>query len=408
MPLVDENKEPFDSRTVRGKSKKQLLKKKILLDIKGVYTDEKPDVDAILLSHPHPDHYGLLPYVNRKIPIYMSKGCEAIIKVSHLFNQTDCELKNVKIIKAWKKFRIKDFQITPYLVDHSGLDAMAFLIESGSKRVYYSGDFRAHGRKAKTIKKMIKKPIKGIDCMLLEGSLLGREAESCKRAKYKSEFEVEKKLAKIFKKKEKLAFVACSTQNIDRLVSIYKACRRTNCTFVIDPYTAYILDKAQVVSKKKNIPRYNWRNIRVFFNPYQSRILRNKKTLYKYKSAKIQYDEIKKRMGELVIKDNSFIKGALSKRTDIRGSIFIYSMWSGYMERDSFKRTEAFLKENNIRIKRIHTSGHAYVEDLQRFVDALKSKEIIPIHTHKPGEYGIIFKDAKIRCLNDGEVYEIP
>jgi len=69
LPLVDENREPFDDRKVKGKSKEALIKAKILHNIKGLYRGEKPEFDAILLNHPHPDHYGLLSYVNPEIPV---------------------------------------------------------------------------------------------------------------------------------------------------------------------------------------------------------------------------------------------------------------------------------------------------------------------------------------------------
>jgi hypothetical protein len=41
-------------------------------------------------------------------------------------------------------------------------------------------------------------------------------------------------------------------------VSIYKACKKANRTFVIDPYTAYVLDQLKDISS--NIPQYNWGN----------------------------------------------------------------------------------------------------------------------------------------------------
>ena len=44
---------------------------------------------------------------------------------------------------------IGPFRVTPYLVDHSAFDAYALLVEADGKRVFYSGDFRGHGRKRK-------------------------------------------------------------------------------------------------------------------------------------------------------------------------------------------------------------------------------------------------------------------
>src|SRR4030042_6398345 len=60
LPLVDEKLEPFDSKKIKKKSKRELIVEGTLPDIKGIYKDEQPAFDAILLSHPHQDHYGLL------------------------------------------------------------------------------------------------------------------------------------------------------------------------------------------------------------------------------------------------------------------------------------------------------------------------------------------------------------
>ena len=93
LPLVDENKEPFDSYKIRNESKEQLIKSEVLPRIEGIYQDSSALFDAILLSHPHQDHYGLLSYINPAIPIYLSKGCKKLIEISHFFGQTDCDLR---------------------------------------------------------------------------------------------------------------------------------------------------------------------------------------------------------------------------------------------------------------------------------------------------------------------------
>ena len=41
LPLVDQNREPFDSRKIKNKSKDNLIKSGILPSIRGLYKDEK-------------------------------------------------------------------------------------------------------------------------------------------------------------------------------------------------------------------------------------------------------------------------------------------------------------------------------------------------------------------------------
>jgi len=55
LPLVDENKEQFDSRKIKNYTKEDLIQQGVLPQIKGLYKNEDPLIDAILLSHPHQD-----------------------------------------------------------------------------------------------------------------------------------------------------------------------------------------------------------------------------------------------------------------------------------------------------------------------------------------------------------------
>ena len=48
--------------------------------------------------------------------------------------------------------------------------------------------------------------------------------------------------------REKLVAVVASGQNVDRLVSCYRAARRSGRLLVIDPYQAYVLMKLAPLS----------------------------------------------------------------------------------------------------------------------------------------------------------------
>ncbi|MFH1231393.1 MAG: MBL fold metallo-hydrolase [Planctomycetota bacterium] len=178
IPLVTPIKEPFDTKILEGKSVEQLKMLKILPDIKGLYKGEPMAIDAILISHSHLDHYGFLKYIHPDIPIYLSEGAQRLIEISNIFIPHKTGKLNTLVLPKWKEIAIRDFKITGYLVDHSAFDAMAFLIESDGKRLFYSGDFRGHGRKSVLFKKMIDKPPAKIDCLLMEGSMLGREKQT--------------------------------------------------------------------------------------------------------------------------------------------------------------------------------------------------------------------------------------
>jgi ribonuclease J len=123
------------------------------------------------------------------------------------------------------------------------------------------------------------------------------------------------------------------------------------------------------------------------------------KSLYEFKSAKIAYEEMIEMKNNLVIKDNYLTRNVFAKKKEIAGSKLIYSMWKGYLP-----DVKTFWEKYNIPIIKIHTSGHAYIEELQKFVAAIKPKFIIPNHTFYPENYNNIFKNKIIRLQDKQEV----
>ena len=399
MPLVTGNKERFEIKSIEAKTAEELIQLNILPDIKGLYKHQEKAVDAILISHSHLDHYGFLEHVNQDIPIYMSRGAKELIDITNIFVTKKSNLIDPMLIKHMRPFQIKDFKITPYLVDHSAFDALAFLVEAEGKRVFYSGDFRGHGRKSVLFEKMLKDPPKALDCLLMEGSMIGR-----KDWIYKDEISIQARIEKILQENKNITFLFTSSQNIDRLVSAYKACLRTDSIFVIDIYTAFVLDKLRKVSK--NIPQFNWKNIKIKFIKYHADVLASagyKNLLYVYNKQKIDMFDVNRQRKRILMlaRDNSVFPSIVKSIDGISGTKLIYSMWEGYLT-EKFK---SYCKEKELEIESVHTSGHATIEDLKAFAEALNPKTLVPIHTFTSEKYPELFKDVKV--LSDGEILEI-
>jgi ribonuclease J len=131
-------------------------------------------VDALLVSHSHQDHFGLMGSLPAGTPVYIGKLARSLIDAPRVFLGEDRYALDFHDFKAWRPFTIGDFTITPYLVDHSAPDAYAFLIEAEGKRLFYSGDLRSHGRKGILFENLVKRPIRDIDVLFLEGTMLHR------------------------------------------------------------------------------------------------------------------------------------------------------------------------------------------------------------------------------------------
>jgi len=290
--------------------------------------------------------------------------------------------------------------ITPYRVDHSAFDSHAFLIESENKRIFYSGDFRGHGRKSEAYKWFLGHAPQNIDYLLMEGSQIGR-----KNDKIITEEDIQKELTSIFSKETGPKFVFTSSQNIDRLVSVFKACIKTNHILVLDIYSANVL---HTLSQFANLPDplNGFININVMF-PYRTTKMlfdRNKKSYAKkFKPFYINKKIISKNPDKYVILVRPSMQKDIDKIQNFSEGVLIYSLWSGYKSKPNIMKFLDYMQSRNIKIIDCHTSGHAYLSTLQEFTDALQPKHIIPIHTFHKQQYKNLFNYPVLE-LDDKEL----
>ena len=358
------------------------------LPVGGVYKDRKPKVAAVFLTHAHPDHYGLLSELHPDIPIYASQTTVNLLKkVAPLFGRDFSRLHFIAL-KAGEIKKFNSVIVQALAVDHSVPDALSYKITVGGKNILYTGDLRAHGKCGYLTEKLTR--TKEIDYLIMEGTTLSRRTKNAE-----TEENLQKRLEKVLSQNG-LPIIYFSAQNLDRFVSVYKATSALGKTLVIDPYTCFVLEQFEHISP--TVPRWSWRNIRVYFA--SNSITENLgKQIYKYKSKRITLEEILSAPEKYVIKDNFAVRRHLLKHT--KKLYLIHSAWAGYLDEpnNAFKQDA---DKYNLPLFKVHTSGHADLEALHMLVQNIKPRVLIPVHTNQAKKYARIFNTAT-RVLYDGE-----
>ncbi|GBF49446.1 beta-lactamase domain protein [Leptospira ryugenii] len=404
MPLMNPDGSPIDQELTQSPS----IENGILPDNKDLY-ESNNRIEAVILSHPHMDHYGLMNYIDPQIPIFMGEDTFQILRASNCFlsskNRIDKMLSHVKSF-AKEKFRIGDFEITPFPIDHSAYGAYCILMEVGGKRIFYSGDFRGHGATKYTFDNLIKNPPKNIDCLLMEGtSIRGSHTED-----FSSEETVFLEFKRILSETKKITFSMQAGSNITRLIQLYKACLSNRKLLVLDLYQYHLLVELRKLNP--SLPPFdNERTIRVFYHKNQARKLKEfePSLLQEYKKHKIGIQEILEKQHKIVLRLSQYVLEEVSQQLvtseiDLNDSMYIFSMWRGYLKlQENFHE---FIDKYKLRLVTVHTSGHAYVSDLQRFVKALNPGYLVPIHTLSNLTFKSTFEN-KVIIINDNKLFEV-
>lgn len=357
--------------------------------------------DAVFLSHAHLDHYGLASFLPPNIPIYCGKTTQKLMELSSLMSLSKNPPVQARHFQPKKEIKIGPFKIIPYLVDHSVIDSYAFLIEAGGKTLFYTGDFRGYGRKKWLFEEFIKNPPE-IDVLMMEGTVVGPRSNEV----FASEQSLEKEFIDVMQKCEGTVFVTAASQNIDRLVTIFRATKRSGRKLIIDLYTAEVLDS---LTDYPRLPKTYWPRIRVAFSRAITDSLKNAgrdDIVERYQKNLIPWPIIDKTPHEFVVLCRPSVLTPIKRYLDVQKSVWVYSMWTGYLERSaSFRRMKSHFDDKGVEYRYIHSSGHARLSDLERFVEAVKPEITIPIHTYHPE----LFRNfiGKVKMVEDGETVPI-
>ncbi len=266
MPLTAPDGGDFPRGTPQRPTE-ELIAEGVLRDVPGVFPHDPtaPAVAAIVLTHSHLDHYGLAHHAHPAIPVYGSEGTIAILEVGRVF--------------------FPDAALPPTCACFPTDETLRF--GGGSTRLHR--DASPSTTRRRTRARCSSRPTgsacstpatcaptaapasasrtcsptsacaasTGCSC---EGTTLGSSGgthglRSRGRRRGASSLELARG------EPDKLIAVAASGQNLDRLVSCFRAARRSGRQLVVDAYQAYVL--MQLAPLSPSIPQVDWDGVRV-------------------------------------------------------------------------------------------------------------------------------------------------
>ena len=367
--------------------------------------------DGVLFTHYHGDHMGLYKKIPQNIPLYIGSVAKEILeilteKLDSIPNETEKGLARIKAMETYTpahKMIFGDIVVTPFFVDHSALDAYMFLIEADGKRILFTGDFREHGIVGKNdrFERMVREYIREVDILITEGTVLSR-AEEMNKNPIQTEDDLGKRARELFQANKESVILVSST-NLDSIMKFYHAVP-WGMDFVCDAYQAKLMLAAMA-------DKGNYREYRPEFihgKPRRLYIIGDMEGLGAEQNCFTAKISILKNKGfTMLARETKPVFKAIMEKC-MTDPLVIYSKWVGYLKgKHANPKIGDFIGSHRMEI--LHTSGHAYVETIEKLIHLTTPKTIIPMHTECADAFGEMptfapYRD-RVKVLQDKEEF---
>ncbi|MCQ2381509.1 MAG: MBL fold metallo-hydrolase [Acidaminococcaceae bacterium] len=342
----------------------------------------KNNVGAILITHYHPDHIGLLKYALPDIPVYMSEATQKIAEIMECGFTPNAEnvspyyetLQKAKIIRFenfGKPFiPCEGFEVIPLRVDHSAFDAMAYVIKADGKKIFFTGDYREHGYTGFKTKKLFKMYAGDADVIITEGTQVSRHGDGII-----SENKLQKGFTDICKRNKYVLYMGSST-NLDSIISIALAAKKTGkCFGYIDEFSQRMAETLAGFAKS---------DLYKGWQPVERDVNKGRVVIC--------------RLGNVYYIKNFFEKYG-------KDTVLVYSMWSGYIDQEA--KLQELEKDLGNRFVKLHSSGHASRELIQAVLAICGKAKVLPMHTESFAEFKKICRASRVVELKKGVEYVV-
>jgi ribonuclease J len=237
----------------------------------------------------------------------------------------------------------------------------------------------------------------------MEGTIIGERQEDI----FVPEVEIQKQLVDICNEKKGAVFVSAPSQNIDRMISLSQAALETGRKLIIDLFSAELFSRLETFSDR--IPQPSMDHVLLWYPWFQREKLVEsnlKWVMPKHRKWRQKLREISHHIpNSIFIIRPPFMK-EIERHADLSDSIWVYSMWMGYLKRNKpLQRLRKWTENNGIEFRFVHTGGHAKLADLKKMAESLSPEVLIPIYSFHTDQFEEHFQNVKL--VIDNETFEI-
>jgi ribonuclease J len=404
--------EYFDFPLLQPREPTHLLGLGILPDLKGFYKgqEEEHEIDAIVLSHPHGDHWDYTRFVKDSVPIYCAPLTRKVILAREMSSaggiSTDykvASLTGTRGKEVWKTFEemppatthtVEEIQIQSFEVDHSIPGCYGMIAETRGGTVVYTGDVRVAGPRKALTEKFVEQAAKSEpEALIVEGTNVGEASIS-------SEDEVRMKSGIIVGATSQLvvaSFAAGDTQRINTFLTVAKECGRK---------LALSMKQAFMLLELRGDPSYDGPNlddkdIQIFRKDKKTQREYEKEVIERFPDRVVDSTDVNVTQDKVILAASFLDFNELFELNPKPGSVFILSQSEPFneeMEIDHRKLTN-WLARYGLPLYQAHASGHAKPHELKWLIKTINPKKAYLIHTEQPALYQKYLGDLGIETV---------
>jgi len=337
-------------------------------------------VKSIILTHGHEDHIGAMPFLLKEINVPVFGTNFTIELLKEKLREHDL-LENVRLekIKAGDVSQLGPFRVEYIAVNHSIIEGVGLAIDTPDGIIIHSGDFKidhtpVDGRFTQ-LGRFAQYGERGVLALFSDSTNVEKEGYTL------SESDVRDTLEEIFQHCDGRLITAVFASNITRIQQLINLAikfnrkiafsgksMKTNVRIALNEGFINIPNGAEV--EERNIKRLPDNQVVVITTGSQGEPMSSLTRMAQNTHKDIIIEE-----GDTIIFSSRFIPGNEKAITSIINSLY--------------RKGAQVIYE---KVSDIHSSGHAYQEELKLMINIVKPRFFIPIH----GEYRHLIKHIQL------------